>query len=215
MKKKKNRFLLFCLSFLPGAGEMYLGFMKMGLSLLSLFALTVIITVYSNIGVMGFAVFVICVYGFFHANNLGALSDEEFYKIEDEYLFGLGEKDMNSLKDFFMGKYRKVFAVILILFGISMLWQTFCRFLRHMVGSDYYYKYISRFMNTVSTDVPRMIIAFLIILFGIKLIWGKKEELDRLEKTEEMQQQAETYQSENMQQAENYQPQDDGNHFGQ
>ncbi len=204
MKKKKNRFLLFCLSFLPGAGEMYLGFMKMGLSLLSLFALVIIITVYSNIGVMGFVVFVICVYGFFHANNLGALSDEEFYKIEDEYLFGLGEKDMNSLKDFFMGKYRKVFAVILILFGVSMLWQTFCRFLRHMVGSDYYYKYISRFMSTISSDVPRMIIAFLIIWFGIKLIWGKKEELDRIEKTEEMQQQAE-----------NYQPQDDGNHFGQ
>ena len=204
MKKKKNRFLLFCLSFLPGAGEMYLGFMKMGLSLLSLFALIIIITVYSNIGVMGIVVFVICVYGFFHANNLGALSDEEFYKIEDEYLFGLGEKDMNSLKDFLTGKYRKVFAVILILFGISMLWQTFCRFLRHMVGSDYYYKYISGFMNTVSSDVPRMIIAFLIILFGIKLISGKKEELDRLEKTEEMQQQAEPYQ-----------PQDDGNHFGQ
>ena len=203
MKKKKNRFLLFCLSFLPGAGEMYLGFMKMGLSLLSLFALIIIITVYSNIGVMGLVVFVICVYGFFHANNLGALSDEEFYQIEDEYLFGLGEKDMNSLKDFFMGKYRKVFAVILILFGVSMLWQTFCRFLRHMVGSDYYNKYISGFMNTVSSDVPRMIIAFLIILFGIKLIRGKKEELDRLEKTEEMQQ------------TENYQQQDDENHFGQ
>ena len=203
MKKKKNRFLLFCLSFLPGAGEMYLGFMKMGLSLLSLFALVIIITVYSNIGVMGFVVFVICVYGFFHANNLGALSDEEFYKIEDEYLFGFGEKDMNSLKDFFMGKYRKVFAAILILFGISMLWQTFCRFLRHMVGSDYYYKYISRFMSTISSDVPRMIIAFLIIWFGIKLIWGKKEELDRLEKTEEMQQ------------AEDYQPQDDGNRLEQ
>ena len=214
MKKKKNRFLLFCLSFLPGAGEMYLGFMKMGLSLLSLFALMVIITVYSNIGVMGFAVFVICVYGFFHANNLGGLSDEEFFQIEDEYLFGLGEKDMNSFKDFFMGKYRKVFAVILILFGVSMLWQTFCRFLRHMVGSDYYNKYISGFMSTISTDVPRMIIAFLIIWFGFNLIRGKKEELDRLEKNEEMQQ-AEPYQSESMQQTENYQPQDDGNHFGQ
>ena len=101
-------------------------------------------------------------------------------------------------------KFGKVFAVLLILFGVNMLWQAFCRFLRHMVGSDFYYKYISGFMNTVSSDVPRMIIAFLIILFGIKLIWGKKEELDRLEKTEEMQQQAEPYQT-----------QDDGNHFGQ
>lgn len=198
MKKKKNRFLLFCFSFLPGAGEMYLGFMKMGLSLLSVFAFAVIITVYSNIGVMGFAAMVVWVYGFFHANNLGSLNDEEFYRMEDEYLFGIGEKDMDSIKDSIMGKYRKVFAIILIVFGISMLWQTFCRFLRYMVGSDYYWKYIADFVSTISTDVPRMVIALLIIWFGVKLIRGKKEELDRLEKTEEMQQE------------ETYQPQDDG-----
>ena len=44
MKKKKNRFLLFCFSFLPGAGEMYLGFMKTGISLLSIFAICVMLT---------------------------------------------------------------------------------------------------------------------------------------------------------------------------
>lgn len=206
MRKKKNRFLLFCLSFLPGAGEMYLGFMKMGLSLLSVFALTVIITVYSNIGVMGFAVFVICVYGFFHANNLGGLSDEEFYKIEDEYLFGLGEKDMNSFKDFFMGKYRKVFAVILILFGANMLWQAFCKCLLHIVGDHFFYLYINEFTRIINRDVPRAIVGIAIIWVGIKLIQGKKEELDSLE---------ESRQTEEMQQAENVQQQDDENRLGQ
>lgn len=185
MKKKKNRFLSFCFSLLPGAGEMYLGFMKMGLSLISVFALSIIITVYFNIGVMGFAVFVVWVYGFFHANNLASLSDEEFNRIEDEYLFGFGEKDLDSLKDSVMGKYRKIFAIILILFGISMLWQTFCRLLRYIVGNDYYYQYIHSFMRTISSDVPRVLIAFLIIWLGIKLIRGKKEELDRLEEKEE------------------------------
>ena len=214
MKKKKNRFLLFCLSFLPGAGEMYLGFMKMGLSLLSVFALMVIITVYSNIGVMGFAVFVICVYGFFHANNLGGLSDEEFYKIEDEYLFGLGEKDMNSFKDFFMGKYRKVFAVILILFGVNMLWQAFCKCLIHIVGDHFFYLYINEFTRIINRDVPRAIVGIAIIWVGIKLIQGKKEELDSLEEKEESRQ-TEVYQTEEMQQSENVQQQDDENHFGQ
>lgn len=185
MKKKKNRFLSFCFSLLPGAGEMYLGFMKMGLSLISVFALSIIITLYFNIGVMGFAVFVVWVYGFFHANNLASLSDEEFNRIEDEYLFGFGEKDLDSLKDSVMGKYRKIFAIILILFGISMLWQTFCRLLRYIVGNDYYYQYIHSFMRTISSDVPRVLIAFLIIWLGIKLIRGKKEELDRLEEKEE------------------------------
>ena len=43
MKKKKNRFFLFCCSLWPGAGELYLGFMKTGLSLLGIFALSVVV----------------------------------------------------------------------------------------------------------------------------------------------------------------------------
>lgn len=203
MKKKKNRFLLFCFSFLPGAGEMYLGFMKMGLSLLSAFALAVIITVYSNIGVMGLVILVICVYGFFHANNLGALSDEEFYQIEDEYLFGIGEKNMDSFKNSIMGKYQKVIAVLLIVLGAGMLWQTFCGFLRHIVGDNFYYQYISVFTRAISRDVPRAIVGIAIIWVGIKLIQGKKEELDSLEEKEESGQ------------TENCQLQNDESHFGQ
>ena len=41
MKNKKSRFWVFVFSFLPGAGEMYMGFMKMGLSLMLGFMLTV------------------------------------------------------------------------------------------------------------------------------------------------------------------------------
>ena len=71
--------------------------------------------------------------------------------------------------------------MILILLGITMLWQSFCRVLRHIVGSDFYYKYISRFTGIISSDIPRVIVALVIVWFGIKLIRGKKEELDRLE----------------------------------
>ena len=41
--KKKSRFLTFCFSLLPGAGEMYMGFMRMGLSLMLLFILSFMI----------------------------------------------------------------------------------------------------------------------------------------------------------------------------
>lgn len=181
MKKKKNRFFLFCFSFLPGVGELYLGFMKMGISLLSLFAFSIILALYSNIGVMGFVIAVIWVYGFFHANNLGALSDEEFYRMEDEYLFDIGGKDLDSVKDSFMGKYQKALAVLLIVLGVSMLWQTFCGFLRHIVGDTFYYQYISTFTNALSRDVPRAVVGIAIIWFGVKLIKGKKAELDNME----------------------------------
>ena len=35
MTKKKNGFLAFCFSLIPGAGEMYMGFMKQGASIMA------------------------------------------------------------------------------------------------------------------------------------------------------------------------------------
>ena len=181
MKKKKNRFLLFFFSFLHVAGEMYFGFMKTGVSLLSLFAVSSMVAGYTQVGVMAFVPFVIWVYGFFHANNMGALSDEEFYRLEDDYLFGLRGEEVESVRDAVAGKYRKALAVIMILLGITMLWQSFFRMLRHIVGDNFYYEYLSRITGIISNDVPRVIVAVIIIWFGIKLIQGKKEALDRLE----------------------------------
>lgn len=37
MTRKKRGFWTFCFSLIPGAGEMYLGFMKRGLSMMCLF----------------------------------------------------------------------------------------------------------------------------------------------------------------------------------
>lgn len=186
MRKKKNRFLLFCCSIWPGAGEMYLGFMKMGLSLLAIFSLSVVVVSYSGIGVLAFVPMVIWVFSFFHANNLGSLSDEAFMRVEDEYLFGIGAEDADSVKGFFTGKYRKVFAAILILLGISMTWQTLCRTLRYFVGNDFYYEFISPITGYINNEVPRLIVGVAIIWFGIKLIQGKKRELDKLENFDDM-----------------------------
>lgn len=181
MKKKKNRFLLFCFSFLPGAGEMYYGLMKTGVSLLSIFAISVMLASYTGIGVIMFIPGVIWIYSFFHANNMGALSDEVFDRLEDNYLFGFSEREFGSIKTSIVEKYRKALAIILILLGITMLWQSFCRMLRHFLGNDFYYAYIARFTGIVSDDIPRVIVALVIVWFGFKLIRGKKEELDKLE----------------------------------
>ena len=36
-QQKKNKFFTFMFSFIPGAAEMYMGFMKQGISLMTLF----------------------------------------------------------------------------------------------------------------------------------------------------------------------------------
>ena len=37
MKRKKGKFLTFCFSCIPGAGQMFLGFFKEGVSLMTMF----------------------------------------------------------------------------------------------------------------------------------------------------------------------------------
>lgn len=185
MRKKKNRFLLFCFSFLPGAGEMYLGFMKMGVSLLGVFMISAVVTGFMGIGILVFVPMVIWVYGFFHANNLGGLNDDEFYKLEDTYMFGLSEKEIDSIKQSLSVRYRKGAAVVIILIGIVMLWDVVVNYLYELLGADIYNYYIGRYIDAVTTDLPRLIVSIAIIWIGVKLIKGKNTELSNMEEDAE------------------------------
>ena len=55
MTKKKSSFLTFCFSFLPGAGQMYMGFMKRGISLMSSFFFLIFLAVFFNLSPILFA----------------------------------------------------------------------------------------------------------------------------------------------------------------
>lgn len=185
MRKKKNRFLVFCFSFIPGAGELYLGFMNMGMSLLFAFAVSMIFVSFMNIGILSFMPCVVWIYSFFHANNLGGLSDEEFYNMEDTYLFGLNSREMESLRESFTGRFRKAAAIVLIIIGISMLWDVANNFICYIVGGDFYNAYIGPYVGIVNNELPQLVISMVIIWFGVRLIRGKKVELDEMEAREE------------------------------
>lgn len=184
MRKRKNRFLLFCCSLMPGAGEMYLGFMKMGVSLMSVFVLAFMIAGFSGLGILSAIAAVIWFYSFFHANNLGGLSVEELNSVEDNYLF-IDLDDANVFKSSITGKYRKGMAFVLIIIGISMLWDVVCDALYDVLGKELYYRYFREISNMISNHLPRLIIGIVIIWIGLKLIRGKKEELDKLEDKED------------------------------
>lgn len=184
MRKKKSKFLLFCSSCIPGCGEMYLGFMKRGISLLTLFTLGTIITGYSNSGIFAFIPIVLWAYSFFEANNLGGMTDEEFYKAEDKYLFGLDEIEMDSVKNTLLGKYHKVFAFVLILLGLNLLWNVICDVLYDIFDIIGVSEVVSHITYEVGDSITRVIIAAVIIWLGVKLIKGKQVELDEAEKEE-------------------------------
>ena len=79
MPKQKRGFLLFICSLIPGAGEMYLGFFKQGISIMTLF--WAIVAIAGGFSAEFLVIFlpVIWFYSYFHVHNLKELPEEEFY----------------------------------------------------------------------------------------------------------------------------------------
>ena len=143
--KKKNRFLTFWASCIPGAGEMYMGFMKMGLSMMLMFAFTILVAVWTNQGAIACFCAVEWFYCFFYANHLASLNDDDFKMVKDEYLFGLDA--FPGIKTF-AEKYHKWVACGLILIGISLLWSTVTDLLYRLLPESY------RFIPRIEQKTP-------------------------------------------------------------
>lgn len=184
--KKKNRFLTFCFSLLPGAGEMYMGFMRAGLSLMLLFVFAIMIPVFLRLDELVVLAVVVWFYSFFHANHLASLNDEEFARVEDQYLYGLDT--LSGGKDF-VAKYRKWVAVILILVGTLLLWNSVMDLLRDLLR-NILPSVIYSVLNRVGYYIPRVLAAVLIIVAGGKMIGGRKQQLAELSDSEADEKQA-------------------------
>ncbi len=169
--KKKNRFLTFCFSLIPGAAEMYMGFMKTGVSLMVLFFLVIAVGGWIQQVVLAMFCVVIWFYSFFHANHLAGLSDEEFGQVEDEYLFGM--ESLPGVKSL-VEKHQTVVAGILIFIGICFLWNSMTHLLYGILPKSY--RFIAGAMSMIGNYVPSVLISVAIIVIGIKMISGKKVE---------------------------------------
>lgn len=170
MTKKKSGFLTFCFSLIPGAGEMYMGFMKQGLSIMAVFWGVILVATYLGVGPILFVLPVLWCYSFFHVHNLRGMSDEEFYAVEDDYLFHL---DQIFPKSKWGRKQNSVLGGILLLIGVVVLWNNFEEYMYYLLP-DWIYWNIIRI-------VPQLVIAVILIAAGVVLIRGKKEELDKKE----------------------------------
>ena len=169
-QQKKGKFLTFMFSFIPGAAEMYMGFMKQGISLMALFVVNIVGLAYGLEEFFIPAMILTWFYSFFHARNLAALPEEEFNSLEDVFIWENLVTD-GGLK-ISSPTIRKWAAGILILLGVVILWKNFSYVILNIIPDRYWdalYPIIER--------IPEIAIAFLIIFIGFKLIAGKKEEL--------------------------------------
>lgn len=166
MPKQKRGFLLFLCSLVPGAGEMYMGFFKQGLSIMALFWGSIAVASAINLPYLIFLLPLVWAYSFFHVHNLKGLSEEDFQKQADTYVLHLDSILENTEK--LAPKSYKILAVFLIIFGISIAWNSFCDLVYWIFPES-----IADAAATVMYKLPTIVVGLFIILVGYHILTGK------------------------------------------
>jgi hypothetical protein len=169
MIRKKSKFLTFVFSMLPGAGHMYMGFMKIGVSFMSVFFFLIFLSSWLNIGPLLFIAPLIWFYSFFDCANRASLDDDKLLLLEDKYLFSL-DKLVKLDKDVF-AKRRLIVGGVLLFLGIYLLADNIMNVIERYIPYEIY-----EIIYYSTRQVPQLIIGIAIVVIGVKLIKGKKKE---------------------------------------
>ncbi len=178
MKKQGHGFWVFIFSLIPGAGEMYMGFKKQGLSIMLLFWGAIALASITGLGWLAMFLPVIWFYSFFNVHNLKSLSEEEFYSVEDNYILHMDQFSGDMGK--FLQKHQSVVAWVLILFGICILWSRFTSLLYFIVPNN-----MADYVYNICNSLPQIVIATGIIAAGIYLLTQQKKKLKQETETKD------------------------------
>lgn len=168
---KRSKFWTVVFSFLPGAGHMFMGFMKQGVSIMLTYFGVLAVSAWLSFGELWLIAPVIWFYSFFDCVNKRFSTDERFMRFEDKYLF---EDWLKSHKNINLGRFGTLISVALIFVGIYIIFNNVLEMvdLSNILSSQ-----VSSMLHTAMRRLPQVAIGILIIVFGVKLICGKKKEI--------------------------------------
>lgn len=166
---KKNNFLTFCFAFIPGAGQMYLGMMKRGVSLMLAFSLISMVAGVLYLPILMVFLPVLWFYSFFDTFNSKNLPLEQRLA-QDAFLFCF---DDAITKDWMAVVKRRHLLVGsgLIALGVYLLYNSVFRRLMWQISDAF------PWLGTIIDAVPSMIVAVAVIALGIRLAFGKGREI--------------------------------------
>ena len=169
--KRKHGLLLFIAACIPGCGEMYQGYMKRGISILTAFCAIFALAVFLEIGALSVLMIPLWLFSFFDSYNLRGQTDAQAEANPDAYLFGLSDMDSQRMSDL-LRKRHSLVGWVLVLLGVYILFDTFVgrlmQLLCEWMGEWWLYDVVMR-------DLPRMVVTIFIIALGIWFIRGPKK----------------------------------------
>lgn len=174
MQRKQNKSLTVFFSLLPGAGHMYMGFMKRGVSLMSLFFLTIFLSSWLDIGPLLYVLPVLWFYSFFDSLNIAWADDAEFARLEDRYLFKSESFDRWNRK--ISGRGNLYCGILLVFFGAYLIFsRLISRFYSLLLPEA------AEVLSGIVSVFPQVFLGVVIVWIGVRLIAGKKKELEEHE----------------------------------
>lgn len=167
----KNGILTFIFAFCPGAGQMYQGYMKRGLSLITMFCLFVVIGV-STLQVLTIGCAIVWMYSFFDTFNLRA----QFIAgtaPADDYLVHFNTKDAR-LTLFFRDSHKLVGWALIALGAMVAYQNIIMRVLGDVMwrwGQD---NPVFRAIYLMLDALPQIVVCVALIVCGMWLVRGPK-----------------------------------------
>ena len=175
MFKQRNKFLTVVFSILPGAGHMFMGFMKTGLSLMVMFFLVVFLSTWLRMGAFLYILPILIFYSFFDCINKSFSTPEEFARLEDNYIFS--KRLFSGSNAISKGKGTVIAGIVIILIGFDLLLSSVVNNLDNYL-INFSSTGISRIISALTNVFPQFVISFAIIAIGLYLIIGKKRSND-------------------------------------
>lgn len=169
---KKNGILTLLFALIPGAGEMYQGYMKRGLSLITMFCLSVALGAWMGIEIFYIGAPILYMYSFFDTFNLRAQISMGTAP-EDDYLVHFDPQD-KRLARMLMDSHKLV-GWCLIAIGALIAYE---QIIMNTLG-DILWRWgqkapVWRAIYLVMDQLPEVVLCVALILCGIWLVRGPR-----------------------------------------
>ena len=177
-KQKKIRFWTFVLSLIPGASEMYMGFMKNGISIMSVFFLSFIVpSVLRTSDVFILFAGLVWFFAFFHAGNLASCDNVTLETMEDRFIW---EEYFTGFSFHIPDRVLRTWgAGIMIIYGLILLWDSFSNIVLNMLTHLLPESVMLGWVYSLFDQIPQVVVSMVIIVIGLRLIRGKREAIER------------------------------------
>lgn len=169
---ERSKFWAFVFSFMPGAGEMYLGLKRKGTEIMLIFLGIFFLSMTFNFGPFSIFMAVIWFYSFFDTMDLSRMKHSERILLEDKFIFGTESIDFSEITDKVL-KNKNIVGWVCIVLGAYIIYNNV--FQRIIYDLMWQYEMNLGILPSLISSVPTIILAVVIIYFGLKLIKSRNE----------------------------------------